>query len=148
MIWVTILPFTLWDQCRWLTTPVAAVIAFLLLGIEEIGVSIEEPMSILALGSVPQPVSLRGQDACCLPRPLNRGVLPWQERLALRIGGMFMGVYSAPDRGQSCSVCGATAMPHLMPWSSMLALHFPSPWALQVHHGLSTAHDRQTRLSG
>ena len=53
VIWVTILPFTLWDQCRWLTTPAAAVIAFLLLGIEEIGVSIEEPCSILALGACP-----------------------------------------------------------------------------------------------
>ena len=32
VIWVTILPFTLWDQCKWFTTPIAAVIAFLLLG--------------------------------------------------------------------------------------------------------------------
>ena len=32
MMWVAILPFTLWDQCKYLTAPVAAVIAFLLLG--------------------------------------------------------------------------------------------------------------------
>ncbi|PRW56885.1 UPF0187 chloroplastic [Chlorella sorokiniana] len=49
MIWLTLLPFTLWDSCRWAMLPIAILIAFLLLGIEEIGVQIEEPFSILPL---------------------------------------------------------------------------------------------------
>ena len=50
MIWVSSLPIILWDQCRYATVFVSAIISFLLLGIEEIGVQIEEPFSILPLG--------------------------------------------------------------------------------------------------
>jgi hypothetical protein len=32
MIWLTLLPFTLWDSCRWGTFPIAFIVAFLLLG--------------------------------------------------------------------------------------------------------------------
>ena len=53
VIWVSSLPIILWDQCRYATVPVAGVISFLLLGIEEIGVQIEEPFSILPLGRIP-----------------------------------------------------------------------------------------------
>lgn len=49
MIWLTLLPFTLWDSCRWAMLPIAGIVSFLLLGIEEIGVSIEEPFTILPL---------------------------------------------------------------------------------------------------
>lgn len=52
MIWLTLLPFTLWDSCGWTSIPLCGTIAFLLLGIEEIGVSIEEPFSILALEAI------------------------------------------------------------------------------------------------
>lgn len=37
------LQFTLWHACGWATIPASVAIAFLLLGIEEIGVQIEEP---------------------------------------------------------------------------------------------------------
>ena len=50
VIWVAFLPFTLYNTCRWATVPISAIVAFLLLGIEEIGVNIEEPFSILPLG--------------------------------------------------------------------------------------------------
>ena len=53
VIWVSSLPIILWDQCRYATVPVSAIISFLLLGIEEIGVQIEEPFSILPLGELP-----------------------------------------------------------------------------------------------
>ncbi|KIY98116.1 hypothetical protein MNEG_9845 [Monoraphidium neglectum] len=50
MIWLTLLPFSLFGSCGLSTIPLSVAIAFLLLGIEEIGVSIEaEPFSILAL---------------------------------------------------------------------------------------------------
>lgn len=49
--------FTLWHACGWGTVPSSVAIAFLLLGIEEIGVQVEEPFAILPLG------------APCLPRP-------------------------------------------------------------------------------
>lgn len=41
IIWLTLLPLILWEGCGWATIPLMALIAFLLLGIEEIGVSIE-----------------------------------------------------------------------------------------------------------
>jgi predicted membrane chloride channel (bestrophin family) len=37
MAWLTLLPFTLWDSCHWFMLPVTALVAFLLLGIKEIG---------------------------------------------------------------------------------------------------------------
>lgn len=49
-MWLAFLPFSLWDACHWVTIPASGIIAFLLLGIEEIGVQIEEPFGILALG--------------------------------------------------------------------------------------------------
>ncbi|KAK9811994.1 hypothetical protein WJX73_006952 [Symbiochloris irregularis] len=52
VILVSALPIILWDQCRYATAPVSAIISFLLLGIEEIGVQIEEPFSILPLDNV------------------------------------------------------------------------------------------------
>jgi hypothetical protein len=32
MIWLTLLPFSLWGTCGWTTVPLAFIIAFLLLG--------------------------------------------------------------------------------------------------------------------
>jgi len=49
VIWLTFMPFTLWNACGWGCVPVSTIIAFLLLGIEEIGVQIEEPFGILPL---------------------------------------------------------------------------------------------------
>ncbi|KAK9904842.1 hypothetical protein WJX75_003620 [Coccomyxa subellipsoidea] len=49
VMWLAFLPFSLWDACHWVTIPAAGIIAFLLLGIEEIGVQIEEPFGILPL---------------------------------------------------------------------------------------------------
>lgn len=50
-MWLAFLPFSLWDACHWVTIPASGIIAFLLLGIEEIGVQIEEPFGILPLGA-------------------------------------------------------------------------------------------------
>ncbi|KIY95166.1 hypothetical protein MNEG_12797 [Monoraphidium neglectum] len=52
VIWLALLPFTLFGSLGLATPPLCLMIAFLLLGIEEIGVSIEEPFSILALEAV------------------------------------------------------------------------------------------------
>jgi predicted membrane chloride channel (bestrophin family) len=49
VIWLTFMPFTLWHAYGWGSIPASAAISFLLLGIEEIGVQIEEPFSILPL---------------------------------------------------------------------------------------------------
>ena len=53
VIWLCFLPFTLWRACHWVMVPAAVTIAFLLLGVEEIGVQIEEPFGILPLGQSP-----------------------------------------------------------------------------------------------
>eukprot|EP01024_Parvocaulis_polyphysoides_P007141 TRINITY_DN12147_c0_g1_i10.p1 TRINITY_DN12147_c0_g1~~TRINITY_DN12147_c0_g1_i10.p1 ORF type:complete len:500 (-),score=22.15 TRINITY_DN12147_c0_g1_i10:449-1948(-) len=49
MVWLTFLPFSLWSELHWFTAPATAITAFFLLGIEEIGVQVEEPFSILPL---------------------------------------------------------------------------------------------------
>ncbi|EFJ44936.1 hypothetical protein VOLCADRAFT_106175 [Volvox carteri f. nagariensis] len=52
LIYLTALPLALYDSCDWAVVPVTLVIAFLLLGIEDIGVQIEEPFSILPLPDI------------------------------------------------------------------------------------------------
>lgn len=52
MIWLALMPFGLWSGCRWLMVPVSGTIAFLLLGIDEIGVQLEEPFGILPLEGI------------------------------------------------------------------------------------------------
>ncbi|MEW5299050.1 MAG: hypothetical protein WDW36_002100 [Sanguina aurantia] len=43
ILWLSFLPLGLWDKYHWAMLPVTALIGFLLLGIDEIGVQIEEP---------------------------------------------------------------------------------------------------------
>jgi len=42
-LWLTALPFALLGSCGWLTIPTVGVVAYALLGIESIGVEIENP---------------------------------------------------------------------------------------------------------
>ncbi|KAI7843435.1 hypothetical protein COHA_002913 [Chlorella ohadii] len=51
-LWMTLLPFSLWDTCGWATPFVVVIVAFLLLGVKEIGLTIEEPFSILPLETI------------------------------------------------------------------------------------------------
>ena len=53
-IFLTLLPLALWGQLgaswnHWATIPAEFIIAFFLFGIEEVGIQIEEPFSILPL---------------------------------------------------------------------------------------------------
>ncbi|PSC67989.1 Mitogen-activated kinase 14 isoform A [Micractinium conductrix] len=50
VIWITLLPLTLWESCGWAMLPLALLIAFLLLGIEEIGGTVQDFLSDI-LGS-------------------------------------------------------------------------------------------------
>lgn len=49
VIWLSALPLGLYESCGWATIPLALVIGFLLLGIDEIGVQIEEPFGLMPL---------------------------------------------------------------------------------------------------
>lgn len=40
LTWLMFLPWALWDDCQWLTIPVAAIITFLLVAIENIGIQV------------------------------------------------------------------------------------------------------------
>eukprot|EP00878_Enallax_costatus_P039653 GHUV01045525.1.p1 GENE.GHUV01045525.1~~GHUV01045525.1.p1 ORF type:complete len:174 (+),score=57.02 GHUV01045525.1:631-1152(+) len=53
VLWLTCLPFVIWQELRWMSVPVSVIVSFLLFGIEEIGLQIEEPFGVMAL------------DACC-----------------------------------------------------------------------------------
>ncbi len=48
-LWLTFLPLSIYKLCGWATIPTTLIIAFVLLGIEEIGVIKEEPFSVLPL---------------------------------------------------------------------------------------------------
>jgi predicted membrane chloride channel (bestrophin family) len=52
MLWLGLLPVALWGQLGWGSVPSETFIALCFLGIEEIGVQIEEPFSILALEAI------------------------------------------------------------------------------------------------
>lgn len=49
VIWSGFLPFALWHECQWLTPFVSVIVTFLLLGVENIGVQIEQPFSVLPM---------------------------------------------------------------------------------------------------
>lgn len=49
MIWITFLPLALYPHHGWMTILSAPLIAFLLLGLENIGIQIEEPFRVLAI---------------------------------------------------------------------------------------------------
>ena len=49
LLWCTFLPFALWDICGWASPVVEGVLTFLLLGIENVGIQIEEPFHILPM---------------------------------------------------------------------------------------------------
>mmetsp|Transcript_7484 Transcript_7484/g.12889 ORF Transcript_7484/g.12889 Transcript_7484/m.12889 type:complete len:436 (+) Transcript_7484:123-1430(+) len=52
MLFLTLLPLGLMGDLSWRVIPAQAIISFLLLGIEEVGVQIEEPFSILGLDTL------------------------------------------------------------------------------------------------
>ena len=86
VIYVTFMPFTLWSACGWGAVPASVIIAFLLLGIEEIGVQIEEPFGILPLGAVGQTLSIReGPDRLCGVLSMMRVSPPLNYDRSLRI---------------------------------------------------------------
>ena len=49
IVWLSLLPFALWETCGWGMVPLTVAISLLTLGVEEIGVIIEEPFSVLPL---------------------------------------------------------------------------------------------------
>jgi ion channel-forming bestrophin family protein len=49
IIWMTVLPYALWSKFNWATLIIAPLIGVLLLGINEIGIDVEEPFSLLPL---------------------------------------------------------------------------------------------------
>ncbi|KIY97796.1 hypothetical protein MNEG_10166 [Monoraphidium neglectum] len=51
-LWLLLLPLALWAKCGWGCVPAAALVSLALLTIEAIGVSLEEPFSILALEQI------------------------------------------------------------------------------------------------
>lgn len=46
MVWLTLLPFALWDIYGWASPGLQAIISFLLIGVENIGIQIEEPFAV------------------------------------------------------------------------------------------------------
>lgn len=52
MTYLTIMPLIVWDAVRWLAVPLCFVVAFLLLGTENIGAQIEEPFHVLPLEEI------------------------------------------------------------------------------------------------
>ncbi|GAB4814212.1 hypothetical protein N2152v2_001258 [Parachlorella kessleri] len=49
IVFVTFLPFAFWSLFGWVTIPIMATLTFLLVGLENIGIQIEEPYTVLPL---------------------------------------------------------------------------------------------------
>ena len=47
MIWLLTLPFALWETFHWATVPAVFALTYLTIGLDEIGIQIEEPFSVL-----------------------------------------------------------------------------------------------------
>ena len=47
MIWLLTLPFALWETFHWATVPAVLALTYLTIGLDEIGIQIEEPFSVL-----------------------------------------------------------------------------------------------------
>ncbi|KAI3427099.1 hypothetical protein D9Q98_007038 [Chlorella vulgaris] len=52
LVWLILLPFTLWAAYSWFSILLSGIFAFLMFGIDEIGVQIEEPFGILPLEAI------------------------------------------------------------------------------------------------
>lgn len=52
LVWLILLPFTLWAAYSWFSVLLSGIFAFLMFGIDEIGVQIEEPFGILPLEAI------------------------------------------------------------------------------------------------
>ncbi|VFQ98629.1 unnamed protein product [Cuscuta campestris] len=52
VLWHLTLPVILWDECHWMVIPATFISAASLFCIEEVGVLIEEPFPMLALGEL------------------------------------------------------------------------------------------------
>jgi hypothetical protein len=65
LVWLIMLPFTLWAAYSWTSVFLSGIFGFLMLGIDEIGVQIEEPF-----GWVFYRAAMLEQ--CGLPTTLNR----------------------------------------------------------------------------
>lgn len=62
IVWLTALPLGLWHDLRWSMVPITAIVALLLLGIEEIGVQIEEPFGLLPLDAICERIKIDVRD--------------------------------------------------------------------------------------
>lgn len=52
ILWLTVMPYALWGNLGWSTAVAAPLISFLLAGINEIGIDVEEPFSLLPLEAI------------------------------------------------------------------------------------------------
>ena len=52
LVYITFLPFAFWSLFGWFTLPIMAVFTFLLCGVENVGVQIEEPHRVLPLNQI------------------------------------------------------------------------------------------------
>ena len=80
VIWLSALPLGLYQTCGVATIPLSMVITFLLLGIDEIGVQIEEPFGLLPLDDICD--SIEGDIYAMLQEGINIKKTALQARLA------------------------------------------------------------------
>lgn len=52
LLYLSLAPLVMWETSGWATVPLTALVAFLLLGTENIGAQIEEPFTVLPLGAI------------------------------------------------------------------------------------------------
>ncbi|KAI8468050.1 MAG: Bestrophin, RFP-TM, chloride channel-domain-containing protein [Monoraphidium minutum] len=58
LVWLMLLPFTLWPVYSWMSVLLSGLFAFLMFGVDEIGVQIEEPFGILPLEAITNTIEI------------------------------------------------------------------------------------------
>lgn len=71
VLWHLTLPIILWDDCNWIVVPATFISAASLFCIEEVGVLIEEPFSMLALDELCKLVQLSIEEAVVNERTIQ-----------------------------------------------------------------------------
>lgn len=63
LLFLGLLPLSLWPDCGWAAVPITTALSYVLLGVEEIGVQIEEPFRMLPLESLCRDVQAAARNA-------------------------------------------------------------------------------------
>ncbi|KDD74270.1 bestrophin [Helicosporidium sp. ATCC 50920] len=125
LVWLAFLPFSLWRLYAWGSVPLSGLLAFLMLGIDEIGVQIEQPFQVLPLESLCCTVERNLRNlAAATPAVKRLASLAVEAQLALAESDATAS-FREPGKSLACSV-----FPPVSPRSSLIRSCLDRPQSL------------------